>query len=34
VAMGGGWWNQKLASADGGPARHDPQPRPTPAVQR
>jgi NodT family efflux transporter outer membrane factor (OMF) lipoprotein len=36
VAMGGGWWDQKFASADGGgnPARNDPQPRPTPtAVQ-
>jgi NodT family efflux transporter outer membrane factor (OMF) lipoprotein len=34
VAMGGGWWDQKLASADGGrnPARNDPQPRPTPAA--
>jgi NodT family efflux transporter outer membrane factor (OMF) lipoprotein len=37
VAMGGGWWDQKLASADGGgnPVRNDPQPHPTPpAVQR
>ena len=36
VAMGGGWWDQKLASAEGGgnPARHDPQPRSAPtAVQ-
>jgi NodT family efflux transporter outer membrane factor (OMF) lipoprotein len=36
VAMGGGWWDQKFASADGGgnPDRNDPQPRPTPtAVQ-
>ena len=36
VAMGGGWWDQKFASVDGGgnPARNDPQPRPTPtAVQ-
>jgi NodT family efflux transporter outer membrane factor (OMF) lipoprotein len=36
VAMGGGWWDQKLASADGGgdTARNDPQPSQTPtAVQ-
>ena len=36
VAMGGGWWDQKLASADGGgnSARNDPRPRPAPtAVQ-
>ena len=34
VAMGGGWWERKLASADGGdnPARHDSQRGPTPAV--
>ena len=34
VAMGGGWWDQKLASADGGgnPARNVPRPRPTPAA--
>jgi NodT family efflux transporter outer membrane factor (OMF) lipoprotein len=34
VAMGGGWWDQKLASADqnGNPARNNPQPAPT-AVQ-
>jgi len=34
VAMGGGWWDQKLASADGGgnPARNDPQPRLTPTA--
>jgi NodT family efflux transporter outer membrane factor (OMF) lipoprotein len=35
VAMGGGWWDQKLASADGGgnPPRNDPQSHqaPTPA---
>jgi NodT family efflux transporter outer membrane factor (OMF) lipoprotein len=31
VAMGGGWWDQKLASADGGDnwVRHDRQPGPT-----
>jgi NodT family efflux transporter outer membrane factor (OMF) lipoprotein len=31
VAMGGGWWDQKLASAEGAgnSARNDPQPRPT-----
>lgn len=33
VAMGGGWWDQKLASASakggGSAARNDPQPRPT-----
>jgi NodT family efflux transporter outer membrane factor (OMF) lipoprotein len=36
VAMGGGWWDQKLASADGGgsPARNDPQPRPTSTAVR
>jgi NodT family efflux transporter outer membrane factor (OMF) lipoprotein len=36
VAMGGGWWNQKLASAEAGGdlAHNDPQPRPMPtAVQ-
>ncbi len=34
VAMGGGWWDQKLASADGSGnlARNDPQPRPTPTT--
>jgi NodT family efflux transporter outer membrane factor (OMF) lipoprotein len=34
VAMGGGWWDQKLASADGGgnPDRHDRQSGRTPTV--
>jgi NodT family efflux transporter outer membrane factor (OMF) lipoprotein len=34
VAMGGGWWNQKLASAEGGgnPAHNDGQPSRTPTV--
>jgi NodT family efflux transporter outer membrane factor (OMF) lipoprotein len=36
VAMGGGWWDQKLASADvgGNPARNDPQPRLTPTASQ
>jgi NodT family efflux transporter outer membrane factor (OMF) lipoprotein len=35
VAMGGGWWDQKLASADGGgnPARNDPQSHQAPTAQ-
>lgn len=35
VAMGGGWWDQKLASADGGgnPARNDPPSHQAPAAQ-
>jgi NodT family efflux transporter outer membrane factor (OMF) lipoprotein len=34
VAMGGGWWDQKVASADGGgnPARNDPQSRQAPTA--
>ena len=34
VAMGGGWWNQKLASAEGGgnPAHNDGQPSRTPTA--
>jgi NodT family efflux transporter outer membrane factor (OMF) lipoprotein len=34
VAMGGGWWDRKLASADGGAnlARHDRQSGPTPTA--
>jgi outer membrane protein TolC len=36
VAMGGGWWDQKLASRDNDSnlARNDPRPSQTPAVSQ